>query len=229
MDRICAITFDAFGTIVDTGRDALIRISERIVRDLFPEVDATRFLERWDVHFFGIDHDPFLTIAEASGVSLARTFSELGVDGDPDPYVAMLQAEWQRAAPYPEVRGVLEALEGTPRAVVSNADDAMLKEILARHGLQFDAVLTSEACRSYKPAARIFEAAIRELGVSADRILHVGDSLEADVGGAQRLGMATAWVNRSGETVNAQAPRPDLVVRDLGELLPVVRHLSDTG
>jgi len=26
MDRIRAITFDAFGTIVDTGQDALIRI-----------------------------------------------------------------------------------------------------------------------------------------------------------------------------------------------------------
>jgi len=222
MDRIRAITFDAFGTIVDTGRDALIRISERIVRDLFPEVDATRFLERWDIHFFGIDHDPFLTIVEASGVSLARTFSELGVDGDPDPYVEMLQAEWQRATPYPEVRGVLEALEGTPRAVVSNADDAMLKEILARNGLQFDAILTSEACRSYKPAARIFEAAIRELGVPANAILHVGDSLEADIGGAQRLGMATAWVNRSGEPSKADSPRPNLTVRDLGGLLPAL-------
>ena len=226
MDRICAITFDAFGTIVDTGRDALIRISERIVRDLFPEVDATRFLERWDVHFFGIDHDPFLTIAEASGVSLARTFSELGVDGDPDPYVAMLQAEWQRATPYPEVRGVLEALEGTPRAVVSNADDAMLKEILARHGLQFDAVLTSEACRSYKPAARIFEAAIRELGVPANAILHVGDSLEADVRGAKAMDMRTVWVNRTGEPIRIDDTKPDFVVSDLGALVPLLRRNS---
>jgi FMN phosphatase YigB (HAD superfamily) len=105
----------------------------------------------------------------------------------------------------------------------------MLKEILARHGLVFDAVVTSEACRSYKPAARIFEAAIRELGVPPDAVLHVGDSLEADVGGAQRLGMATAWVNRSGESVKVQAPKPDIVVRDLDGLLPVVRRLSDAG
>jgi len=40
MDRIRAITFDAFGTIIDTGRDALIRISDRIVRDRFLDVDA---------------------------------------------------------------------------------------------------------------------------------------------------------------------------------------------
>src|SRR5439155_23386616 len=112
-----------------------------------------------------------------------------------------------------EVRGCREVLGGALREVESNADDEMLKDILARNGLQFDAILTSEACRSYKPAARIFEAAIRELGVPANAILHVGDSLEADIGGAQRLGMATAWVNRSGEPSKADSPRPNLTVR----------------
>ena len=82
MDRIRAITFDAFGTIIDTGRDALIRISDRIVRDHFLDVHAAGFLERWDVHFFGIDHDPFLTLAEATEVSLTRAFSELGIEAD---------------------------------------------------------------------------------------------------------------------------------------------------
>src|SRR5207245_2213594 len=74
MDRIRAITFDAFGTIIDTGREALIRISDRIVRDQFLDVGPAGFLERWDVHFFWIDHDPFLTLAEASEVLLARAF-----------------------------------------------------------------------------------------------------------------------------------------------------------
>jgi len=226
MDRIRAITFDAFGTIIDTGRDALIRISDRIVRDHFLDVHAAGFLERWDVHFFGIDHDPFLTLAEATEVSLARAFHEFGVEADPGPYADLLQREWLQARPYPEVAGVLEALEGVPRAVVSNADDAMLKEILGRHGLAFDAVVTSEACRSYKPASAIFEAAVRELGLPPGAILHVGDSLEADVRGAGRLGMATAWVNRTDESLRAESPRPDVMVRDLSGLLPVLRGVG---
>ena len=226
MDRIRAITFDAFGTIVDAGRDALIRVSDRIVRDLFLDVDAARFLDRWDGHFFGIDHTPFLTLAEATEASLERAFEEFGVDAEPDPYVEALQREWLRAKAYPEVRGVLEALEGVPRAVVSNADDAMLREILARNGLEFDTVVTSEACRSYKPASPIFQAAVRELGFPAESILHVGDSLEADVGGAQVLGMATAWVTRAGEHLRAGSPRPDLILRDLDGLLPA---LGKTG
>ena len=222
MDGIRAITFDAFGTIVDTGRDALLRVSDRIVRELFLDVDAARFLERWDHYFFGIDHDPFLTLAEATDVSLARAFAEFETDADPGPYVEVLQREWLRARLYPEVRGVLDALDGVPRAVVSNADDAMLREILARNGLEFSTVVTSEACRAYKPAARIFEVALRELGVPPELVLHVGDSLEADVGGAKRLGMATAWVNRADEPARPDGPEPDLILRDLKGLLPAL-------
>jgi len=222
MDRIRAVTFDAFGTIVDTGREALLRVSDRIVREQFLDIDAARFLERWDVHFFGIGHDPFLTLAEATEVSLSRTFVEFGAGADAAPYVDMLQAEWLRARAYPEVAGVLAALEGVPKAVVSNADDGMLREILARNGLEFDIVVTSESCRSYKPAARIFEVALRRLGVPPQQVLHVGDSLEADVRGARHVGMATAWVNRAGETPRDGGPEPDVTVRDLAGLLPAV-------
>lgn len=222
MDRIRAITFDAFGTIVTSGQEALIRVSGRVVRDHLPAVDAARFLGRWDHYFFGIDHTPFLTLAEATEASLERAFEEFGVEADPEPYVEMLRAEWLLARPYPEVPAVLEALAGVPTAVVSNADDAMLKAILARNRLEFDAVVTSEACRAYKPAAPIFEAALRELGVAPAEALHVGDSLEADVGGAQRLGMATAWVDRTREAVRPGGPTPDLVVSDLTGLLPAL-------
>ncbi len=221
MNRIRAITFDAFGTIVDTGRDALIGISSRIVRDHLSGVAPEAFLERWDVHFFGIDHDPFLTLAEATRVSLAQAFKEYGLDADPEPYVERLQREWMRANAYPEVSAVLEALDGIPRAVVSNADDAMLREILARNGLEFDAIVTSESCRAYKPSPAIFEVAIRELGVAPSKVLHVGDSLEADVGGARNLGIATAWVNRGREPARPAGPTPDLEVADLTGLLPV--------
>src|SRR2546425_10322928 len=140
MDRIRAITFDAFGTIVDSGRDALIGVSDRIVTDHVLGLSPEQFLDLWDRYFFGIDHNPFLTLAQATEVSLGRAFQELGVGADPEPYVETLQREWMRAKPYPEVRGVLEALRGVPRAVVSNADDAMLAEILTRNGQEFDAV-----------------------------------------------------------------------------------------
>lgn len=224
MDRIRAVTFDAFGTIVDTGRNALIGISGGIVRDHLPGVAPEQFLESWDVHFFGIDHNPFLTLAEATRVSLAQALREYRLDADPEPYVERLENEWRQARAYPEVAGVLEALEGIPRAVVSNADDAMLREILNRNGLEFDTVITSESCRAYKPAPGIFETAMRALGASPSEVLHVGDSLDADVGGARSLGIATAWVNRAHERVRPGGPEPDIEIDDLTGILPMFRR-----
>ena len=224
MDRIRAVTFDAFGTIVDTGREALIGISGRIVRDHLPGVPPEAFLEKWDVHFFGIDHDPFLTLAEATRVSLLQAFEEYRLDADPEPYAERLEREWRRARAYPEVAGVLQALDGVPRAVVSNADDAMLREILDRNRLEFDTIVTSESCRSYKPAPGIFETAMRALGTAPSDVLHVGDSLDADVAGAGRLGIATAWVNRAHERVRPGGPAPDLEVENLTGILPVFRR-----
>jgi len=226
MDRIRAITFDAFGTIVDSGQDALLRVSARIVRDNLLDIGPAEFLSRWDHYFFGIDHDPFLTIVEATEVSLARVFRDLEVEADTAPYVERLQQEWMRAKAYPEVPGVLEALAGIPRAVVSNADDAMLREVLDLNRLTFDAVVTSEACRAYKPARQIFEVAIQRLGVSPGEVLHVGDSLEADVGGAKKLGMAAAWVNRGRTATRMDLARPDLVLGDLTELVPALGRTS---
>ena len=54
-------------------------------------------------------------------------------------------------------------------------------------------------------------------------MLHVGDSLDADVAGAAPLGMATAWLTRRVRDPEAAlreyaGPKPDHVIADLGEL-----------
>ncbi len=225
--RVLALTFDAFGTIIDTGRAVLHDVANEIVTDYRLPMTGGEFLERWDAHFFAVDHSEFLTLAEASAASLAKAFADIHVRGDPEPYVDSLVRLWSRARPYPEVRGVLARLAGIPRAVVSNADDALLKDILSRNRLAFDAVVTSEACRAYKPAPRIFEVALRELGIAPQDALHVGDSLDADVGGAQKLGMRTVWVNRAGEIRRPDQPSPNLEVPDLRGLLATLRSVGD--
>jgi FMN phosphatase YigB (HAD superfamily) len=54
-------------------------------------------------------------------------------------------------------------------------------------------------------------------------VLHVGDQLESDVGGAAELGLRTAWITRRvADSADARArysgPAPDHVVADLAEV-----------
>lgn len=79
--------------------------------------------------------------------------------------------------------------------------------------------MTSEDCRSYKPRPEMFRRALGMLGCQASEVLHIGDSWSNGVVGAQQLGIAAAWVNRSGKALPTGATAPDFTVADLWGLL----------
>jgi 2-haloacid dehalogenase/putative hydrolase of the HAD superfamily len=226
---IRAVTFDAFGTIIDTGRDVLIHVARAVCQDHRPTLPPERLLETWDRYFFGADYAEFLNLAEITEDSLAKAMSDYHMDADPRPYVEMLDRMWRNAKAYPETVQVLARLDGMPRAVVSNADDAFLKGILHRNDLHFDHVITSEAVRAYKPHPRIFEVALERLRAEAEEVVHVGDSLTADVEGAERLGMRTVWVNRAGVVRGVSDPRPDQEIADLTSLPALLQEMRRTS
>jgi putative hydrolase of the HAD superfamily len=80
-------------------------------------------------------------------------------------------------------------------------------------------VFGAELSRS-KPHALPFEHAVDDLGVSADRALYVGNSLEYDVAGAQNAGLSVAWL-RDGEDAGTYSP--EYVVDSLGDLASIFR------
>jgi FMN phosphatase YigB (HAD superfamily) len=57
-------------------------------------------------------------------------------------------------------------------------------------------VVCSEQARSYKPAPGLFRYALEVIGLTPADVLHVGDSLHADVGGARKAGIDVVWVCR---------------------------------
>lgn len=67
-----------------------------------------------------------------------------------------------------------------------------------------------------KPSPILYEEARKLLG--AGRTAMVGDSLEADIAGANAAGWTSIWLNRDGAGV-PDAPRPDHVIGDMRELL----------
>lgn len=101
---------------------------------------------------------------------------------------------------FPEVKEVLATARaaGLKLAVVSNFD-RRLHGILAGHGLQFDAVVTSADARSRKPDAGIFHAALAALSASPREVLHAGDSLVADGKGAAAAGIQAVVIRRPGQ------------------------------
>lgn len=132
-------------------------------------------------------------------------------------------------------RAVLSELKKSSRlAVCSNfSHSETAHRVLAHAGLDdlMDAVLISDAVGIRKPAPEIFRATLAALDVSAGEMLHVGDRLGADVGGAAALGIRTVWiVRRVDDPASALAaqegPAPDFQVSDLDELPGLVSTLG---
>ncbi len=219
--QVQAILMDFYGTVADGDRHQVERTCGHLVRDLGLPISAADFALRWGRRFFatvdGSNHDQFRTLRECEYISLRATLAEFEASCDVEPYVEELVRYWQSPPLHAEAKTALSDLT-VPVCCVSNADDADVKAAIVAHGLHFDAVVSSEWARSYKPDSAIFERALDLLGVDPKHCMHVGDSLHSDVGGAQRLGIRTVWIERDGRISDIGNARPDFKIKSLLEL-----------
>lgn len=68
----------------------------------------------------------------------------------------------------------------------------------------FDHAVSAEGYGFAKPDVRIFHHSADLLGLSCAEILHIGDDLHTDIGGAINAGMQCVWLNRHGQTVQSE-------------------------
>ncbi len=129
---------------------------------------------------------------------------------------------WQ---PYPEAAEVCRQLKarGLRLGVVSNGS-ITVEDLLSQVGLLsfFEVVIASQSLAIQKPDPRIFQTALRRLGVDAGRALYVGDLYEVDVLGARGAGLNAVLIDRQGGNGDLDCP----VIRSLKELIPLVGQLS---
>lgn len=88
----------------------------------------------------------------------------------------------------------------------------------------FDSIVISGSIGRGKPDPSIFEHAIKQLNVSIDEAIMVGDNLMTDILGASRVGMKSVWINREKKERNEVVP--DYEIRQLDELFEVLDNLN---
>src|SRR5260221_3663291 len=123
--------------------------------------------------------------------------------------------------PFPEVPDVLARLRraGLKTAILSNGTPAMLEAVVGRAGLgaMFDAVLSVEEVKVFKPDPRVYGLAVDRLGCPAAAIAFQSSNAW-DAHAASAFGMQVVWCNRYGQRRERLPGRPDHEVRSLSEL-----------
>ena len=139
-------------------------------------------------------------------------------------YFAYSEARWE---PMPGLYEMLAAVaaRGYRLGLISNAsDEGNVQRLIDNAGLRrwFDPILVSAAVGLRKPNPRIFERVLDAWGLPPNEVAMVGDTLGADVLGAQLSGLRSVWLDSRAETPANLAHRhtiqADVTITNLPEL-----------
>jgi putative hydrolase of the HAD superfamily len=156
-----------------------------------------------------------------------RVMDALGLTSDREEVARAVQRVFDdptRIRLYPESRRTLEALRrrGYRTGLISNHHDGLLQS-LRHHELEplFDTVTYSQEAGAEKPEPAVFSLALERAGCAPSDAVHVGNSIDADVGGARRSGIAPVWLDRERTVREVGCP----TIHTLDELLPLLDQM----
>lgn len=154
----------------------------------------------------------------------ARLGNALGLS-DPHDFSRALYQRFSSFEAYQPMPGAVDALRALNRQglrlVVASNWEGWLGRLLALLDLErfFAAQVVSADIGAEKPDPLFFERGLAIAQADRRRVMHVGDSLDADVNGALNAGIDAVWVNPS---VPANSPVP--VIATIAELPDLIRH-----
>jgi HAD superfamily phosphatase (TIGR01668 family) len=145
---------------------------------------------------------------------------------------AITQKNW-----YPETdaKPTLQKLkeQGYRLGLISNAaDDENVQALIDKADLRiyFDFILSSAACGIRKPDRYIFQLALDHFKVKPENAAMIGDTLEADISGANLMGIYSIWINRRVQllTEGELSFQPQAVISSLEQLPALLGELRRT-
>jgi len=209
-----ALVFDAYGTLYDVysvtarcescwpGKGAQLA---QLWRAKQLEYTWQRSLMQRYAPFSTVTREALAYACEALGLEL----SVAQMEG--------LMGEYLRLATYPDVTDSLSRLR-TKHAILSNGSPDMLLPLVESSGLRFDAIISVDELKIYKPAPQVYELAVKRLRVAKEQIGFVSSNCW-DALGAKSYGFSVYWINRAGAPVDRLGFKPDRVLKSLNEIL----------
>jgi len=205
--RIQAVTFDVGSTLIEPwpsiGHVYAEVAARHGARNLSPEILNRRFAAAWKARP-GFDY----AVEDWSAI-VDATFADLIADKPSQTFFPELFERFAHAnawRTYDDVQPTLATLtqHGVRLGVVSNWDER-LRPLLTSLGLahNFETIVVSCEVGASKPSPVPFHAAVKAFGVSAENILHVGDSAEMDVAGARAAGFQAVQIVRDSKITEA--------------------------
>jgi 2-haloacid dehalogenase len=205
-----ALVFDAYGTLYDVH--SVMRRCETCYPGKGSALSQLWRAKQLEYTWQRSLMQRYVPFSQVTREALEYSCAALGLDHDPS-----IVDEYLRLTPFPEAK---EALARLPmrKAILSNGSPDLLEPLVRNSGLTFDAVLSVDELKVYKPAPQVYQLAVKRLGVPKERIGFVSSNCW-DALGAKSFGFTVYWVNRGNAPLDRLGFKPDAVVKSLDEIL----------
>ena len=219
------LTFDCYGTLID-WEGGMLSALKPVLENHEIQLEDEKILELF-AEFESTEERDYKSYREVLRGVVRRFGDRLHFQPSLDEQDALPSSihYWQ---PFSDTVAALKELHQKYKlTIISNVDDDLFAGSAKLLEVDFEAIITAQQVRSYKPSHHNFQVAFDRLNLSPDKILHVAASPYHDIVPAKALGLSTVWVNRrtgqigSGAALPAIA-QPDLEVPDLQTLAALV-------
>ena len=209
--------FDLDGTLIDSKID-LANSVNYMLREMKREALPLETVASY------IGHGAPRLVAGAMGQEASEADRQLGLE------IFLAHYEKNSLAAtrvYPGVKEGLQALRGTPMAVLSNKPEKMSLEILEQLGLRkfFRRVYGGDSFQKKKPDPMGARAILQELRVQPEEAAMVGDS-DVDIETARNAGTMAIGVTYGFGQHNRSANPADLYIDSVQEIAALAREIS---
>jgi len=208
-----AILFDAYGTLYDVH--SVVRRCETCFPGKGAALSQLWRAKQLEYTWQRSLMQRYVPFSQVTREALAYACAALGLELSVERMEALL-SEYLRLEPFPEVPAALERMT-MKRAILSNGSPDLLDPLVRSSGLRFDAVLSVDEVKIFKPAPQVYELAVRRLNLPKERIGFVSSNCW-DALGAKSYGFRVYWINRGGAPLDRLGFAPDAQVKSLAEL-----------
>ncbi len=228
---------DLWPQVIQRGNQALMDYLCKL--DILTDCDTLMFEFNQRLHQYYEERDK-LMIETSTFLVLKELLAEKGYEDVPDSVIrdsldahyAVTQKNWQLEDDAIDCLRTLRE-QNYNLGLVSNAGDHRdVLQLVEKFDLSpyFEFLLTSAGCGYRKPHPRIFQLTLEKINARAEEVAMVGDTLNADILGANQVGIYSIWITRRTATpLDDTLPlpvAPQAVIKSLGELPSLLRDLE---
>src|SRR5437868_9551804 len=214
-----ALVFDAYGTLFDVhsiARRCDGAWAERGTQ--LSQLWRAKQLEYTWQRSLMRRYAPFSQVTREALVYACRL---LGLPLDPGTEQDLM-AEYLKLSVYSDVPRALQKLGRFRQAILTNGSPDMILPLVRSSGLAFEAVLSVDEVKIFKPAPEVYELAVKRLDLPRESIGFVSSNCW-DAIGAKSFGFRVYWINRLQAPVDGLGFEPDAVLKSLGDLPEILQ------